>query len=275
MYLLLCLYIAATVYFDKSALISTETEVPTTEEHMSISQTESSDQGTEATATTISSQEETASSQDDMTPTDETVSSSESFVLAENDPSYFDNALFIGDSRTVGLKKYGNIDNATFFAHIGLTLFDLDDCVIPVTDKQKLSFQEVLSYKKYDKIYLMLGINELGDSFDSIEKKYRETVTLLEESQKEATIYLCANMHITKEHSQQDDIFNNENVNRLNDMISGLADNETTFYLDVNELFDDEEGNLSEEYASDSFHVLGIYYQDWVNWIVNKDKTIS
>lgn len=35
---------------------------------------------------------------------------------------------------------------------------------------------EVLSRKNYGKIYLMLGINELGYPHASIEKQYREVV---------------------------------------------------------------------------------------------------
>ena len=33
--------------------------------------------------------------------------------------------------------------------------------------------------------------------------------------------------------------------------------------------FDDEEGNLSKAYTTDSTHVLGKYYADWVTWILN------
>ena len=42
---------------------------------------------------------------------------------------------------------------------------------------------------------------------------------------------------------------------------------ERTFYVDVNGLFDDEEGNLSMEYASDGFHVWGRFYTNWADWL--------
>ena len=91
----------------------------------------------------------------------------------------------------------------------------------------------------------MLGINELGYRFENIQKKYEETVEKIKESQGNAIIYLCANMHVTEEQSQKDEIYNNANVNKVNEMICGLADNETVFYIDVNELFDDENRSLS------------------------------
>ena len=38
-------------------------------------------------------------------------------VFVESDFSYFDNALFIGDSRTVGIRDYGSLGNADFSLH--------------------------------------------------------------------------------------------------------------------------------------------------------------
>lgn len=183
---------------------------------------------------------------------------------------YFEDALFIGDSRTVGLMEYGNIGNATFFADSGMSVFELDKKKISIPSEGKMGFDEVLTRKEYGKIYLMLGINELGYRFENIQERYKETVERIKESQGNAIIYLCANMHVTEEQSQKDEIYNNQNVNRVNEMISGLADNERIFYIDVNERFDDESGSLSTEYSSDSFHVYGKYYMDWVDWLCTK-----
>lgn len=38
-------------------------------------------------------------------------------------------------------------------------------------------------------------------------------------------------------------------------------------YIDVNSLFDDENGNLSMAYSTDGAHILGKYYSVWVEWI--------
>ncbi len=205
-------------------------------------------------------------------PIEETVKGPLTFETAGYE--YFEDALFIGDSRTVGLMEYGNIENATFFADSGMSVFGLEQKKISVSGKGKKSLDEVLEEKAYGKIYLMLGINELGYRFDALQSKYQAIVEKLRMQQKDAIIYLCANMHVTKEQSDKDAIYNNENVNRVNEMISGLADNETMFYIDVNELFDDEAGNLSKEYSSDSFHVYGKYYMDWVDWLCTKAITI-
>lgn len=194
-------------------------------------------------------------------------SSEEETIFEVAGYEYFADALFIGDSRTVGLMEYGNIENAMFFADSGMSVFALEKKKVSIPNEGKVSFDELLNDRQYGKIYLMLGINELGYRFENIQKKYKETVEKIKECQENAIIYLCANMHVTEEQSQKDEIYNNANVNKVNEMIRGLADNETTFYIDVNGLFDDENGNLSTEYSSDSFHVYGKYYIEWANWL--------
>ena len=191
-----------------------------------------------------------------------------SFVTVDYD--YFDDALFIGDSRTVGLMEFGNLEYATFFADSGMSVFSLQTKKISVPETGKVSLEEMLFQKQYGKIYLMLGINELGYKFEGLQKKYQETIKYIRSYQEDAVIFLCANLHVTEEQSNKDPIYNNTNVNRVNEMIAGLADGITYFYIDVNELFDDENGNLSTEYSSDSFHVFGKDYTTWADWLCTK-----
>ena len=190
------------------------------------------------------------------------------FQTVERD--YFDDALFVGDSRTVGLMEYGNLENATFFADSGMSVYGLALKKITIPGKGKMTFDQVLDERQYGKIYLMLGVNELGYRFEATKARFEETVEKIHAAQPEAIIYLCANMHVTKEQSEKDEIYNNTNVNMINEVIEALADDQQFIYLDVNELFDDEEGYLNEEYTSDAFHVLGKYYEDWVDWLCTK-----
>ena len=191
-----------------------------------------------------------------------------SFVTVDYD--YFDDALFIGDSRTVGLMEYGKLENASFFADSGMSVFSLQNKKVSMPELGKISLEEMLLQKQYGKIYLMLGINELGYKFEGVQKKYQETIEYIRSYQSDAVLFLCANLHVTEEQSAKDPIYNNTNVNRVNEMIAGLSDGINCFYIDVNELFDDENGNLSTEYCSDSFHVFGKDYTTWAEWLCTK-----
>lgn len=184
--------------------------------------------------------------------------------------SYFDDALFIGDSRTVGLFEYADLGNADVYANSGMNVYKVFDIKISVKGQQKLTLSEVLSAKQYGKIYLMMGINELGYDFEKTVKTYREMVETIKGFQPEAIIFLEANQHVTAGKSNEDAIFNNKNINRLNAKIRELADNRTTFYIDVNELFDDAKGNLDASITNDEVHVLGKYYAQWADWLCTK-----
>lgn len=189
-------------------------------------------------------------------------------AMYEADTSYFDDALFIGDSRTVGLYEYGDLGGAEVVADSGMNVYKIFEKEFVTVSGEKKSLETVLSERTFGKIYLMLGINELGYDYDRTVARYEELVAKLQELQPEAYIFLEANLHITAKKSENSPIYTNENINRFNQAVEQMADNRTRFYLDVNELFDDESGNLSEEYTVDNAHVLGKYYSDWVAWIL-------
>lgn len=71
-------------------------------------------------------------------------------------------ALFIGDSRTVGIMEYAGIQDADFFCNVGMSVFSAQKVRVSVKSVGKVTLKELLSHKKYGKIYIMLGINELG-----------------------------------------------------------------------------------------------------------------
>lgn len=81
----------------------------------------------------------------------------------------------------------------------------------------------------------------------------------IQELQPDACLVLEANLHMTEEKSEGDAIFNNENINEMNDAIHHLAEEKNLGWLDVNELFDDENGNLNADLSADGAHILGKY----------------
>lgn len=186
------------------------------------------------------------------------------------DASYFNDALFIGDSRTMGLKEYGQMEGAEFFANTGMSVYNVKEKVVNVPSVGDVTIEQLLSAKQYGKIYLMLGINELGYNRDNTVQKYKELVDYIRSKEPDALIFIEANLHVSAARSDSDSIFNNNSINEFNSRISEFIDNEKTFYIDANEIFDDENGNLGAEYTSDNTHVLGKYYVNWKDWILTK-----
>lgn len=189
-------------------------------------------------------------------------------VFYEASAEYFDDALFIGDSRTVGLSEYGGLGNAEVFADTGMSVYKILKMEQMCRDGEKRTLEALLQEYSYKKIYLMLGINEQGYDFEPTMEKYRQLTERIRELQPEAILFLEANLHITREESESPSVHTNEKLNQFNEAVARMADGKTSFYLDVNELFDDGEGNLAEEYTADGAHIFAKYYTVWRDWIL-------
>lgn len=179
----------------------------------------------------------------------------------------FSTTLFIGDSRTVGLREYGTMTGATFFADVGLSSFTVLDKTVSVPGLGKMTLEELLTAKTFDRIHLMLGINELGYDMSAIAQQYGKVVEYIRGLQPDATLYLGANLHVSASRSQSDSIFNNPRLNQLNQQIAALADGKKVIYLDVNPLFDDESGALRADLTGDGTHVYASAYTTWSQWL--------
>lgn len=191
---------------------------------------------------------------------------------AEKMTESMEDALFIGDSRTLGIMEYAGLNEADFFCSTGMSVFNVRKEQVSVSEVGKVSLEELLAKKTYGKIYIMLGINELGYNFSSIVSRYGELLEWLKNVQPGVTLFVQANLHVSKARSGRDSYINNDTINLLNGELSKFADNDKVFYLDANALFDDAQGNLSSNKTADNAHLYGIYYVEWGNWL--REETV-
>ncbi len=183
-------------------------------------------------------------------------------------------ALFIGDSRTVGIMEYGGIDDADFFCNVGMSIYNIGDDTETVGSLENVTIEQLLSQKQYGKVFLMMGVNEVGYNLDTTIEKYEAFIAMIKEKQPDAVIIIQANLHVTKSRSDKDKVVNNKAINNFNAQLEKMADNETIFYIDANEIFDDSNGALASDKTGDSTHILAKYYEEWGNWIVDKSAEV-
>ena len=184
---------------------------------------------------------------------------------------YFDDALFIGDSRTVGLSEYCPAldERATFYAKVSLTIYDCMKKPFVKADDGKITVEQALSENQFGKIYIMLGLNEIGTgTAETFLESYKEVVDRIRELQPDAMIFIQGIMHVTEHKHSQDKYFNNDNINARNEAISTLADNKNIFYIDMNEATDDENGNLLSKLSFDDVHLKASSYERWYLYLL-------
>ena len=182
-------------------------------------------------------------------------------------PVSLNDTLFVGDSRTVGIREYSGLKGADFFCSVGMNVFDVTGESLSVDGVGNVTLSQLLSKKQYSKIYIMLGINEVGYPHSSVVDKYSKVLDLIKEKQPNTSIIIEANLHVSKSRSDSDKVVNNAAINDLNTKLSALADGSKVFYIDANTIFDDASGSLSSDMTSDGTHLYAKYYPTWVEWI--------
>lgn len=189
--------------------------------------------------------------------------------VIENE-SYFNDAAFLGDSRTLGISDYAGLSGADFFCDNGMTIYKLfeDEGVTYQKTGEKVDLKQILREKQYGKIYIMLGMNELGYGNTLMYlKQYLKVIQQIKEWQPGVTIYIMANLHVSREKDNTDTEFNNININDKNVASARLANGRDVFYLDCNPLFTDEEGYLQEELTFDGVHLYAQHYDKWRDFL--------
>lgn len=196
------------------------------------------------------------------------VESANGYGFVPVEENYFDDALFIGDSRTLGLRDYTSLsEHGDFFCATSLNIYK----VLEHKSGKTGTLEDFLREKEYGKIYLSTGINELGrGTTEDFIGKYQEVVDRLREMEPEAIIVLQAIMKVSREQNEKDAIFNNSNIEARNRAIATLADNTRVFYIDVNTAVCDEEGNLEESFTYDEIHLLGVYNEKVKQFLLEK-----
>lgn len=183
---------------------------------------------------------------------------------------YFDDAVFIGDSRIVGMNDYSGLTNATFFAKTGLTVYNLldDEFVKDPKSGKNVSVSYMMQHYTYGKIYLMVGINELGTGgTDRFAETYKDVLKKFRKWQPDAVIYVQSIMGVSPKKDKTDPVFNNTNIRDKNYAISKLTDGIHIFYLNIQEIYEDKNHNLAQDLTFDDVHLYAQHYDKWVKYL--------
>ena len=191
------------------------------------------------------------------------------YTLGETDDSYFEDALFIGDSRTSGLAEYGSMmDHTSFMSRESASIYALFSSKMdfrePGSDVRETDLYDVLSARQYGKIYLSVGVNELGiGNTYGYYDLYRRALIKIRVMQPEAIIYIQGSMHVSEAVAKKDKVTNNTIIVQRNKAIATLANGYNIFYIDMNTAVCDKNGNLIADYSGDGVHLKASKYELW------------
>lgn len=204
---------------------------------------------------------------------------------AEKDQSFLNGAVFVGDSVTLKLKNYvtqkrksepGFFGTAAFLAAgsmgSGNALQPLGaDSIHPYYNGEKALLEDSAVKMGADKVYLMLGINDVAPygvegaakNLEILAKRFRDKIPGVKIYIQSATPMLS---------DKQKKTLNNPNLERYNEQLSKICEKDGWCFLDVASVMRDGTGSLKREYCSDPDD-LGLHFTDaacevWIHYIL-------
>lgn len=187
---------------------------------------------------------------------------------------YFNDAVFIGNSRTEGLILNTGLSNAIAYTYKGLMVDTVFTKPVIYKDGEKLSVMEALKTTDFGKVYLMFGINETGWKYEEVFiRQYGKMIDEIKEINPEALIYIQEILPVTEEVSEAHSYVKNEKIDEYNTLLCKLAEEKQVYYVDTANAVAGSDGFLPEDAAVDGIHLKKSYCEKWLEYL--KTHTVA
>jgi len=186
---------------------------------------------------------------------------------------WFDDAVFIGASRTDGFKLYSGVTTATFLDHTGVTLYEIMDGKEVIRQgAQKVSVLDALGEKQFGKVYIDLGINELGyNDAEDFANTYAGLIDQVRALQPDAVIYVQAIIPVNTEKclaNEQPSYVTNERIAAYNEALAAMTAEKKVWLVDPAQVLADENGEGLRDLSADGVHFKREGYAVWRDYLL-------
>ena len=195
--------------------------------------------------------------------------------------SWFDNAVFIGDSVSVGLEYYQNstkaLGNATMLCAVS---FNAINALLPVSSTSlhpsykgvKRLLEDNIKACGAKNVYIMLGMNGLTYSVDyTMERMETMINNILKKNPSvniiiESVTPMTNNSYLIARYG-----YSNNRINQFNERLKKLCAKRKWYYVDVASALKDSSGALRTDFCSDNYdmgiHVTNAACAAWVEYL--------
>lgn len=195
------------------------------------------------------------------------------------DDSYFNDAVFIGDSRMEGFRNTSGITQGTFLTSVGMSI-DTFSSTTFTTDYGQVTAYQALSGTQYAKVYIMLGANDLGyNPWSQFLSDVEGVLKQIHKLQTRAIIYVCCCIYLEPGNLAEGydpSYINNDNVRLINGyLLQACEDLDYCHYLNLNEVLSDGYGELPSGATADGVHMYENYNKIMLDYLKSHYITID
>lgn len=181
--------------------------------------------------------------------------------------TYFDDAVFLGDSRTEGFRLYSGLNTGKYLYATGATVASVFNKSVD-TPLGKMPLLDALQQMDCGKIYVMLGVNELGwNGTDIFRNQSAKLIERLQADHPDATIVIQSILPVSAKQDAKGSYVNNQRIDAYNQVLQELAETYGVVYLNEAEAVMDEDGYLRADWNFDGVHLNKAGCQAWLDYL--------
>lgn len=200
--------------------------------------------------------------------------------------SWFDDAVFVGDSVSLKLSYYeasvDRLGKAQFLVAGSLSstnaLWDVNrsNAVHPKYKGKKQKVEDSISQMSVKKVYIMLGMNDINAvGINGSVKNFEKLCNNILEKSPNVQIYVQSVTPMASSSnvaSSKEGRLNNKSIYEYNTKLAQLAQNRGWYFINVSEVMFDDNGYLKNEYCSD-LNSMGIHFTNagctaWIDYLL-------
>ena len=181
--------------------------------------------------------------------------------------TYFEDTAFLGDSRTEGFHLYSGLKTGAYYCSVGATVESVFSKAVE-TPAGKMPLLDAMAKEDFGKIYVMLGVNELGWSkTETFRDQYAKVIDRLHSDHPDAEIILQTILPVSAKQEKKKTYVNNGRIAAYNEVIFRLAEEKGCDLVDAAEAVTDENGCLRAEWNSDGVHLNVKGCRAWLEYL--------
>ena len=132
----------------------------------------------------------------------------------------------------------------------------------------KVPMLDALSGMECGKVYIMLGVNELGwVSSQTFRDQYGKVIDRVQTDHPDAAVVIQSILPVSQAQDDKKTYVNNARIREYNALLEELAEEKGCVYLDVASAVSDETGCLRSDWTFDGVHLNPAGCRAWLQYL--------